>query len=717
MSIATGSFLRVLFCLLGIFSLTAGARSETVEPPPPLVEIPPPEPPAVEWRLLAGTAGGLYSLDASQDLTECWSGGAVRRILPRAGTAKAPAEWLILSGQGIFASQDLEHWEGRNRGLPVKVIKIYKEGKKSFISQPQEIKDLAVNPQNPEILAAAVNNGVFLSRNGGREWKPLGMPPYRSNGIKSVAVFSMPREGGGEELIVLCSHSIYGVHYLLPDQDKPVWTEMNEGIEVLETTENPDEVSDMAVFPGNPPRVYLSQTFRQRIYHLDWENRRFLPLWQGEGEGKNTRGGVDSLDAGIDSLRFLREGEVLELSLKEGNGAPPVLSRPDILEFIKGFCRSYEVDLQSLVLSWGVPGAAAETISLSELWLLKEKTASPSTAGREGLYLPVNHALDAPSLAPYLDKIERGNLNMVVVDMKDDYGRLRFTPRNEALLRWGRVFWPVDIDLFLERMKGLGIYTIARVVVFKDPEVVKKEKGRYAVWDTRNNEAWMGYRMNGDEKVYYDERWVDPYAEEFWEYIAALSAELHDRGFDEIQFDYIRFPTDGINLGDAVYRWKDPGMDMESAIVSFLRHIRSRVEAPLSVDIYGANGWYRTGARTGQEVELLAPLVDVICPMYYPSHFEQYFLAQDPPEERPYRIYYQGTRRTAIIARNRIIVRPWAQAFYLNVSYDKKYYGPDYVIREVQGVRDAGNGGWTFWNNSGRYEDVPTEGGDPVGAP
>jgi hypothetical protein len=148
-------------------------------------------------------------------------------------------------------------------------------------------------------------------------------------------------------------------------------------------------------------------------------------------------------------------------------------------------------------------------------------------------------------------------------------------------------------------------------------------------------------------------------------------------------------------------------MDMESAILSFLRHARSRVRAPISIDIYGANGWYRTGARTGQEVELLAPWVDIICPMYYPSHFEQHFLAQDPPELRPWRIYYHGSLRTARIARGQVVVRPWVQSFKLNVSYDRQFYGPEYVMHQVRGVREAGRGGLTYWNNIGRYDEVP----------
>jgi len=298
----------------------------------------------------------------------------------------------------------------------------------------------------------------------------------------------------------------------------------------------------------------------------------------------------------------------------------------------------------------------------------------------------------------------------------------------------GRVFQPVDIDAFLKNMKERGIWTVARIVVFKDPEAARRENGRYAVWDGKNNIPWQGYyetrrrmsdpprqinpalrseiRPSDDPEVeitriWYDENWVDPYSEVIWDYIVSVSEELCRRGFDEIQFDYILFPTDGINLGDARYRWQDRGMDMDSAILSFLMHARSRIQAPISVDIYGANGWYRTGARTGQKVELLAPWVDIICPMYYPSHFEQTFLAQNPPELRPYRIYFQGTLRNRFIARGQVIVRSWAQAFFLNVSYDRTYYNADYVRRQLEGVRDAGTGGLTYWNNIGRYDEVP----------
>jgi hypothetical protein len=720
-------------------------------------------PARIKWSLITGTDRGLYGIDHLGIAQPLWSGGSVRKILRAGGSPETGTGgyWALLGDQGITLSTDLLRWENRNRGLPVKTIKRYEGGEKSFIHLVQEIKDLEVHPENPNIMVCATKDAVFLSGDAGKNWENLGMPSYKTNGIKAVAAADLPVfPGGSPELTIFLSHSTYGIYYLNPRIAGAVWTELNRGLEKMETTVNPDEVSDIAVVlsgttgdTGTSPGIYASQTFRRRVYQLDWEQKRFFLLWS-DGEDFGT---VDSLDINGQTIRFVKDGAILELSPPgaAGNLAGPGLflsprERSDLSRLIRNIPASLGGQKPLCVLGWEngfLPGSQA--LTLSELWLLDEEVQAVPARGREGLYLPVNHAMDSHSLSPYMEIIAERGLDMVVIDMKDDYGRLRFTPNNPAIAAKGRVFRPLDLDGFLKNMKDHAIYTVARVVVFKDPELAKKEGERFALWDTRNNKPWVGYYEERQEKpaaesstaagrsptagnpsanlspfgtaqslpaegmeyeivrTYYDERWVDPYAEEVWEYIAAIAGELHERGFDEIQFDYIRFPTDGINLADAGYRWRDAGMDMESAILSFLRHIRSRVEAPISIDIYGANGWYRTGARTGQEVELLAPYVDVICPMYYPSHFEQDFLAQDPPELRPYRIYYQGTRRTERIGRGQIIVRPYVQAFFLNVSYDRQYYNEDYVRRQVEGVRNAGGPGLTYWNNSGRYNDIP----------
>jgi hypothetical protein len=103
--------------------------------------------------------------------------------------------------------------------------------------------------------------------------------------------------------------------------------------------------------------------------------------------------------------------------------------------------------------------------------------------------------------------------------------------------------------------------------------------------------------------------------------------------------------------------------------------------------------------------------------MFYPSHFEQIFLAQNPAVERPYRIYYFGTYRNTVIARNRVIVRPWTQAFKLNVSYDNTYYNKNYVQQQIFGIRDSINRGYMYWNNSGNYENISPDISDTLPYP
>jgi hypothetical protein len=669
---------------------------------------------------LVGSKNGLHGLSQTGTAMPLWTGGEVKKIV------KAPSFWAILTNAGIFVSTDLFHWEARNFGLPVKTIKVFDDGEKSFEQLIQDLKDLKIHPENPNMMVTATKDAVFLSRDAGRSWHNLGMPPYQTNGLKAVAVGNLP------ELTVLVSHSIYGVHYIHPENPASTWQELSLGLEKLETTNNPDEVSDIKIVVKNDAQgipqstVFAGQTFRNRLYELDWNMKRFNLIWS-----ENTDfGAVESLDVQNDSIRFVSDGTIFEKRI----GTNQIWQRKDLLSAIQNASASLGFAPECFAFL-----NQAEPICLSELWLLNQSSNifansyTEEAFGKDGIYLPVNHAMDSSSLKPYINLIKERNLNMIVIDMKDDYGRLRFTPHNAELTEKGRVFWPIEIDDFIKTMKELDVYVVARIVVFKDPELAKKDDGKYAIWDAGNNQAWKGYYDTRREKTdapesesnyvqevfpsedpmyeivrtYYDETWVDPYSEDVWEYNSDVAKELVARGFDEIQFDYIRFPTDGINLSNATYRWREAGMDKESAMLSFLRHARKNIPAPISIDIYGANGWYRTGARTGQEVEMLAPYVDVICPMYYPSHFEQDFLAQNPAEDRPYRIYYQGTKRTEHIARGQAVIRSWIQAFYLNVSYDRQYYNAEYVLREVQGVRDAGNPGLTHWNNSGRYEDIP----------
>jgi hypothetical protein len=692
--------------------------------------------------LFAGTDQGLWKIDRSAQ-TKIWDKAEVRKII-RAGDS-----WYLLTGAGIWAGSTPESLSGRNAGLPVKVIKNLENGQKTFTREIQELKDLEVHPTNPQILVTATKDAVYLTRDGGVSWKNIGISAATA-GVKAVSVLDLPDATGQMRLTVFISHPIYGISWRQPDVPKTTWADLDNGLEQVPTIKWPDEVADLsAVARNGSVELYASQTFMPRIYRLDWANRTFTRVWTGPDFVDTIEGLAVSAKAAL----FTGPGSLREVPLPAAAAPVVTLSSP---------VTDWNITLDSVpgnLLSAWIPAARSGgrgDIALSELWLLHPEKQSGEYAakarGKKGNYIPVHQVVTDSGFDAHLRTIKNNGLDMLVVDMKDDIGTLRYDAKDPLVLSKGRIGKGIQLEPFVKKAKENGVYLVARIVVFKDKSLASWGGGKYAVWDKSEQKPWQGYEYTvkkveavaGDNaaaagsvtagqgslppipvpapttetvKKLYDEFWVDPYSEEVWEYNVAIAKELIARGFDEIQFDYIRFPTDGANLGNAAFRWQDPGMDKESALMSFLSYARREIKAPISIDIYGANGWYRTGARTGQDVELLSRYVDAICPMFYPSHFEQTFLAQKPAEERPYRVFYYGSYRNAVIAHGRSVIRPWAQAFYLNVSYDRAYYNADYVQKQVFGVRDSIDQGYTYWNNSGRYGDLRPDTGLAVPYP
>jgi hypothetical protein len=679
---------------------------------------------------LAGYDAGLYRIEGDGErAVPLWLDGEVRKIL------KSSDGWYFLSSLGIVYSRDLGVFEDRSEGLPVKTYKRFEGGKKSFSTETQDLKDLELDATDPLTLATCTKDSAFVTRDGGKTWKSYGTPSD-TTGLKAVALAPYPITG---EPALWASHPIKGL--FVRRLASGGWVPANAGMTVIDKT-IVEEVAD--IIPGSGGAVWASNSFLPRIYRLDAKAKAFTAIWSEKADF----GCAESLDALPDgSLRFVADGYVARFDPTSGKAE----SDEGALMIARAAARA-KGDWQLLCVSWAESGRQS---SMSELWLVSFKDRKPYRAqseNRRALYLPTGFVVHPESRSKYDKIMDDRRLDAVVVDMKDDFGRLRFEPRDPLLRKIGKVSSPLDVELFVKDWKSKGRYLIARIPVFKDEVAYRFEGCKYAVWDSEASAPWQGYNLAkkttggapliAPPKAAFDteppppapiagplapetgsaatgadaaelarspikEFWVDPYCEEIWAYNVSIANEMIARGFDEIQFDYIRFPTDGANIGRASFRWKDEGMDKESALASFLRYARENIAAPISIDIYGANGWYRSGVRTGQDVELLAKYVDVICPMLYPSHFEQGFLAQAPAEQRPYRIYKIGTLRNSYIARKRVVVRPYVQAFFLNVSYDRAYYNVEYVKREVAGVRDATNLGLTFWNNSGRYDDIP----------
>jgi hypothetical protein len=690
---------------------------------------------SVPRSFLAGYDGGLYRVEDEQAVP-LWLDGEVRKIL------RTMDGWYFLTSEGIIFSSDLGVFEDRSQGLPVKTYKRLDDGKKSFSTEVQDLKDLEIDPNDPSTLATCTKDAAFVSRDGGLSWKSYGSP-VDTTGLKAVAIAPYP---GSSESALWASHPIKGAFARRLAAAAGAWAPANAGLALVTGTTSVEEVAEIAPGPGGA--VWASNSFLPRIYRMEPKAKAFSTAWAGAGDF----GCAESLDPLPDgSLRFVADGYIARLDPASGRIAPD-----EKAAMVARAAGRAKPDFQLLCVSWPEDGRQS---ALSELWLVDFKDRKPYRSlaeNRLALYLSTGFVVGQASRSKYDAIMESKRLNAVVVDMKDDFGRLRFEPRDPMIRKIGKVSSPLDIEAFAKEWKAKGRYLIARISVFKDQIAYDYDGGKYAVWDSGRNSPWQGFNLvkkpaasstsslaaasqggsgpqsgppatlagavsaappveapeetpdaTQDERSPIREYWVDPYCEEVWAYNVAIANEILARGFDEVQFDYIRFPTDGANIGDASYRWKDQGMDKESALASFLRYARDSIAAPISIDIYGANGWYRSGVRTGQDVELLSKYVDAICPMLYPSHFEQGFLAQAPAERRPYRIYRLGTLRTSYIARKKVVVRPYVQAFFLNVSYDKAYYGLDYVRYEVDGVRDSVNLGLTFWNNAGRYDDVP----------
>jgi len=353
-------------------------------------------------------------------------------------------------------------------------------------------------------------------------------------------------------------------------------------------------------------------------------------------------------------------------------------------------------------------------------------------SNRVGIYLSP-YSARPENISAHLDFVKKEGLNSIVVDFKDDFGYLRYHSSVKVAIEAGAVHPLFDAKNLVTEAHARGIYVIARMVVFKDRELYNFEGHKYALWDSTTNAPWGVFRKeevpvetgSGDSKAPGDattttgtadsapekktetktvqvEWWADPYSEFVWDYNIAIAQELQTLGVDEIQFDYIRFPSDG-NVSAIVSHFKPQGMDRVGALSAFLKKARGALAIPISVDVYGFNAWYRTD-YLGQDIEELSRYVDVICPMFYPSHFVRDFYQQMSYLDRAQFIYDEGSRRAEAIVGGRADIRPYVQAFLLGgeLKFDTPTYWK-YLTNQLTGLAQAKASGFTLWNASNRY--------------
>ena len=311
----------------------------------------------------------------------------------------------------------------------------------------------------------------------------------------------------------------------------------------------------------------------------------------------------------------------------------------------------------------------------------------------KALYLTV-YGIGAPFLRdPALEVIEKSGLNALVIDIKGDRGLIPYPSKLPLAAKIGaqKLRTIPDLKELATGLKDKGIYLIARIVVFKDdllaaahPEWAIRTSGG-ALWQDREGLAW-----------------IDPSRREAWDYTLSVAEEAAAAGFDEIQFDYVRFPDTG---GLAFANASDENGRV-AAITDFLREARKRLtryNVFTAMDSFGYVCWNQNDTGIGQRVEDLATAVDIISPMLYPSGFQFGIPGYRNPVEHPYEIVRlsleECSRRTANTA---VRFRPWLQAF-TDYAFSRKAFGADEIAKQAKASRDAGADGWMLWNPRNVY--------------
>ncbi|WP_036609179.1 putative glycoside hydrolase [Oribacterium sp. P6A1] len=347
--------------------------------------------------------------------------------------------------------------------------------------------------------------------------------------------------------------------------------------------------------------------------------------------------------------------------------------------------------------------AESESLAQAQAEIWTKKKPEKEAVKVKGIYISSKVAGSA-TMQKIIDRIDATELNAVVIDILDDNGRIEYAMSGDLINEIGSAEQTIpDIQSLMKSLKEHNIYSIARIVTFRDPflESVKPE--------------WLNH--NADGTVFHDNSgmtWIDPYNKDAWEYKVQVAEQCADAGFDEIQFDYVRFCTEK-GMNNVVYSDEETGgMGKTDIITEFVRFASDRLAAKgvfMSADVFGTIiGSYVDTVSVGQDYPVMAGAADYMCPMIYPSHYGNGNFGLDVPDIHPYEAilgacnasqkdlaleYQEGVHQAK--------VRPWLQGFTASYLSAYIHYGAEEVRQEIQAVYDAGYDEWLIWNASNDY--------------
>lgn len=292
-------------------------------------------------------------------------------------------------------------------------------------------------------------------------------------------------------------------------------------------------------------------------------------------------------------------------------------------------------------------------------------------------------------------------LNTVVIAVKEIQGDVYIPGVKTSFSTNSYVNAIPDLKEYLQFLKERGVWTIARIVVFKDCRL-PKEKPEWAIHSSSPLPKALekGYQPD----IWVDNKglsWADPYNPYVWKYNIDIAERAVELGFQEVQFDYIRFPSDGkTNL--AVYSKPHSAASAPHALATFLQRARERLKplhADISIDVFGLVGSDRGGMGIGQKLSALLGDVDSVSPMMYPSHYAKGELGIPDPNSSPYDTVFASIRDTQeVMGIKSVALRPYLQDFSLGVKYT-----PQMVRDQIQAANDLGVYEWLLWSPSCHY--------------
>ena len=300
----------------------------------------------------------------------------------------------------------------------------------------------------------------------------------------------------------------------------------------------------------------------------------------------------------------------------------------------------------------------------------------------------------APKLRQHvIDLVDTTETNAIVLDIKDETGHPSFSISDPAVADTKSPENRIrDIVPFIQELHAKNVYVIGRIVVFKDGYLTKTESS-WTLSKKSDGTPWKDPKGSS---------YLDPANQDVWNYTAALARDAYAVGFDEINFDYVRYPSDG-DLKNLNYKLAagQTRADVIASFFSFLStNVKKETDIPISADLFGQTTTETTDMGIGQVFERDMQYFDFVDPMVYPSHYAHDTYGLKDPGANPYQLIItamKGAKEKAGASYSK--VRPWLQDF----SIGRDHYTAEMVDAQMKGTYDSGLSSWLMWDPSNKY--------------